>query len=82
MNKDVSYTENSSRWLSAYRQFIRHSLEALIEREYLENDRIIDQQIDQLINFELQLQNISFALSLNVDLELFNFTTFEPSVCS
>jgi hypothetical protein len=65
--------------MSAYRQFIRHSLEALIESDYLQPESEINRQIDQLIEFETKLQNVSFAIPLNMDLDLFNFTTFEPT---
>lgn len=52
----------------------------LAESDYLPAGEPLDRQIEQLVQFERRLANVSFAVPLNIDLTLFNLTTHEPFV--
>lgn len=68
----------SNEWIQAYRQFIRQTIDTVAEQSSTLAEEDVERQIDELIDFELKLQNISFAVPLSMELELFNFTFYEP----
>ena len=80
MNKHAIYASDSPEWIEAYKRFIRRSIEILAESDYLQSEEIINAQIKKMVEFEFSLSNVSFDVPLNIDLQLFNITTWEPQV--
>ena len=74
--------KNDARWIFKYKEHIKEIVRLIHPNPDELDESELEKNVDELVNFEQKLNDVSFDNPLSIELNMFNLTNFDKNVMS